>query len=175
MRFVLAFLLVTSTAVAQTAAVAPKPTVEQTIEADRVRLWNAAPQPLRVKLDAPIKALVAKSDVKPKPGEPPVDLFVESKKLATGVLTTNASQFDVEVLAMLVLFQAARAAEDDLRALLEEMKKTNDEKKAMRAYVDDLKARIAAAQERQSALARARSKLLKKFSDTSGAIMANMK
>jgi hypothetical protein len=109
------------------APVAARPTVDQLVrpevilDTDRTRLWAAAQPALRTKLDGAIKLVLARADVKPKPGEAPLDLWADARK-ATAQALPGVTAKDIDVVAMLVVMQAAKAAQDDLKTLLARIK-----------------------------------------------------
>lgn len=191
-----------------------RPTADQlarpdvVLETHRVRLWAAAQPAVRAKLDPAIKALLARADVTPKPGEPAVDLWADAKKSAAQALP-GASATEVEAAALLALLQAAKATQDDLNALLARKKarqlvldckgdaacigKLVPTPEISRPVLDDAidtvknrqdtltelgeteALRLRADMERRSKFLEMLSNLLKKASDTSTAIVSNLK
>lgn len=149
---------------------------------DRLERVSVAPPP-RSRGAAPV---VAKS---------PLDL---AREVARGISVPISG--DIEVLTLLVMAEAAREAEADLRALLEEMKQSQRSKEELRRFAEYRRMKRSGAQvkvptgldamdalsetdslrlqralERLSRMMEALSNLLKKVADTQSGIVQNMK
>jgi hypothetical protein len=98
------------------------------------------------------------------------------------------SNGDVEALAFLVMMQAAKSADDDLKSMMQQMKEANDRRARLRtdkSKADSLKKldelsemeqiRLQTMMDRRSKYETMLSNILKKMSDTSGAIISNLK
>lgn len=158
-----------------TFAFAQQALVKPSFEVQRVKLLNAAQPPVRTKIDPIIKQMVVRADAKPaKPTDPPIDLVAETNAAISRTFP-NLPAGDIEALAMLVLMQASKQADDDLRDMMSQMQKLNAEKQAQREALEAMKREIAKRKERSDALQKAVSSILKKYSDTSAGIVQNIK
>jgi hypothetical protein len=117
----------------------PKPTAEAlarpkpAIEAQRTRFLAKASPKLKAKLPSLIAPVVERAGAKPKPKEAPVDLVATAKTSLRAAGYGDGA--DIQALVFLVLMEAAKAAEDDLRATLEKIKAANEMKRCLRAKI----------------------------------------
>lgn len=167
----------------------------------RVTPPAAAAQPGPVGLSSgvtpPVKPVprVAPEKIKSAAGalaQTPAMDVAAARKAATGILATSqpgATELEIDQVAVLVLQQASKDADADLRAVLAEAKRENVRKKALRGAVDaaqdkkdsssdlfaEISQRISLFQDRYAKAERALAELRKKISDTTSGIISNQK
>lgn len=149
---------------------------------DRIERGSAAPAP-RAKGAAPVAA------------KTPVDI---ARELARGI--SEPPGLDIEAMTLLVMADAARQAESDLRAILEETKQSQRSKEELRRFAEYRRMKRAGAQvkvpigleamdalsdtdtlrmqrflERLSRMMETISNLLKKIADTQSSVVQNIK
>jgi hypothetical protein len=107
-----------------------KPTAETlansdvSLEAQRLRLWNAASPAAKAKVTPVVPKVIERANKAPNA---PSDLLGATKSLLSGI-----SEADIEAIAFLVLMQAAKSAQEDLKAIMAQVKAINDAKKCLR-------------------------------------------
>lgn len=173
------------------------------IAARHAKLFAVLRPDLKPKIAMAARILAARVSAPVAKGAKPVDPRAAAALTVADAhnfgLTTTAGA-DIEALIELVVMQAAKDADEDLRAQLEAMQKTNQRKAALRKALEASKAdeealrkklegeldslddlsqadmmKIQAYQERQSKLEEALSNLMKKKTDTAAAIIQNLK
>lgn len=123
-------------------AVASVPQFDVALEARRTRLAASVKPAVLPKLDGAIKDVRKRAEpqIAPpgKPVPPVADLAAVARTFVAEL--ARAESIDVETLVLLVLAEAAKDADRDLRAVLVEVKAANERKAAMRAALAALKA-----------------------------------
>ena len=90
---------------------------ETILEAQRARLWSAASPRLRAKVTTAASQLLIRVDAKPKPGEGPLEVNAEARAATSSVLGELGGP-DLEAVALLVVMEAAKSAQDELKSAM---------------------------------------------------------
>ena len=150
-------------------------------------------------LEAAAREYIARVERVPTPGRAPKGPMDHAKDVAATV-QNGALGADIEAMALLIMAQAARDAEADLKAMLAEMKQANRTKEELRKHFEYLRAkraglfpekpagldamneltesqslRLQMAMDRISKMMATLSNILKKIADTQQTIVQNMK
>jgi hypothetical protein len=129
-------------------AAAARPTDAQTkaaIERQRVRLSAAMRPELRARVLTAARLLAQRLDAPVAAhGRPPDPLQLALQIASDGQSFPNAASLgsaDIEALAFLVMMEAAKSADEDLKTIMAQVKAINAAKSCMRSFVDRAKAR----------------------------------
>lgn len=114
-------------------------------------------------------------------GEVPAaeDMQAYISRTGAGILG-NLSGTDIMEVAFLVMMEAAKSAQEDLKSIMEESKRGSEANKGSkdqqeRLGQDEMSLRLQAAMDRQSKLYETLSNLMKKISETESGIAGNLK
>jgi len=111
------------------------PTASEEAEATHARLRGLMSASAIAKLDAGARALAPKTVTKPAK---------HLHEVATTWAKTTWPEGDIEALVFLVLMEAAKSAQEDLRAIMASVKAINDAKATYREMIEKVQAEIAA-------------------------------
>lgn len=121
-------------AVKATVAVRPLTTrqvrIIEIVDKHRDRFTAAASESTKTKLQPAVVKVLERAAVKPS-GQQKVDLVVDAKG-AVYASFGSLPDGDIEALAYLVLMQASKSAQDDLKAAMASVKAINDAKRCLR-------------------------------------------
>jgi hypothetical protein len=154
-RFALALVLASATLAlavhaepphAAPAAAAAPPRFEGALEARRVKMVGALKPGMRAKLDGPIQDVLRRAQpaaaAPGKPAAPAADLMAVAR---TSLGSLAGVEGDIEALCFIVLMEAAKSAQEDLKAVMAEVQAINAKKAALRAAQAALNAAKASA------------------------------
>jgi hypothetical protein len=140
------------------------------IEAQRVRLDAALRPEVRARLCAPTEEVLRRVTWSLGAVEPQA-----AATAAVSAAFVGQPGSDIEALAFLVLMNAARSAQEDLRTIMEAVKAINAAKDRMSELSDLQSLELQMAIDRLSRFESTLSNLLKKISETSESIIQNIK